>query len=145
MNDKSTHAVHWSFWVIGVAAFVWNAMGVMNYMMQMNAGSLSDFAESHRAIIEGRPAWATGGFAIGVFGGTLACLLLLLRKSAAFYLFIVSLLGVIVTMVHSFGVLGTVDYSAFEITLMMVMPLVVAAFLIWYAKYAEGKGWIRSG
>ena len=68
MNDESTRVVHWSFWVIAVVAFVWNAMGVMNYLMQMSTDSLSTFAESHRAIIEGRPAWATGGFAIGVFG-----------------------------------------------------------------------------
>lgn len=145
MTDKSAGAVHWSFWVIAVVAFIWNAMGVMNYLMQMNTGSLTDFAESHRAIIEGRPAWATAGFAIGVFGGTLGCLLLLLRNSAAFYLFIVSLLGIIVTMVHTFSVVGSVDFSPFEITMMMVMPLVVAAFLIWYSKHAERRGWITSG
>lgn len=145
MNDESTRVVHWSFWVIAVVAFVWNAMGVMNYLMQMSTDSLSTFAESHRAIIEGRPAWATGGFAIGVFAGTLGCLLLLLRKSAAFYLFVVSLFGVIVTIVHTFNVVGSVDYSPFEIMMMLVMPLVVAAFLIWYSKVAEGRGWIRSG
>lgn len=56
--------------------------------------------ESYRAIIEGRPAWATGAFAIAVLGGALGCLLLLLRKSAAYYLFIASLLDAIVTMTH---------------------------------------------
>ena len=107
---------------------------------QMNADVVAAYPESHRAIIEGRPAWATGGFAIAVFGGAFGCLLLLLKKSAALYLFIASLLGVIVTMVHTVGVAGS--FGVFEVSMMILMPLVVAAFLIWYAKQAEGKGWI---
>jgi hypothetical protein len=140
MNDKSTNGVHWSFWVISAVALVWNVMGVMNYFGQMNADAVSAMPESHRAIIEGRPAWATAGFAIAVFGGAVGCLLLLLRKPAAFYLFIASLLGVMVTMIHTLGAAGS--FGPFEISMMIVMPLVVAAFLIWYSKLAERKGWI---
>ena len=143
MNDEDVGGVHWSFWAIGAAALIWNLMGVINFLMQMNADVLAAMPESHRAIIEGRPAWATGGFAIAVFGGALGCLLLLLRKSAAYYLFIASLLGVIVTMTHTLGIAGsTIDFSPFEILLMILMPLVVAAFLIWYSKQARSKGWI---
>jgi len=143
MNGKTVAGVHWSFWVIGIVALIWNVLGVMNYLSQMNAETVATMPETHRAIIEGRPAWATGGFAIAVFGGALGCLLLLLRKSAASYLFIASLVGVIVTMIHTFGIVGsTNDFSPFEILLMILMPLVVAAFLIGYSKLAERKAWI---
>lgn len=143
MHEKTVNGTHWSFWVIGAVALVWNVMGAMNYIVQLNADSLASFPESHRAIIEGRPAWATGGFAIGVFGGALGSLLLLLRKPAAFYLFVASLLGVIVTMVHTIGVArSTVSFSVFEIVMMIAMPLAVALFLIWYSRLAESKGWI---
>ncbi len=70
----------------------------------------------------------------------LGCLLLLLRKSAAYYLFIASLLGVIVTMTHTLGV--GIDFGLGEILGIILMPLVVAVFLIWYSKQAERKGWI---
>ena len=143
MSDEDVGGVHWSFWAIGAVALVWNLMGVMNYLGQMNADVLAAMPESHRAIIEGRPAWATGGFAIAVFGGALGCILLLLRKSAAYYLFVASLLGVIVTMTHTLGIASsTFDFSPFEILLMILMPLVVAALLIWYSKQARNKGWI---
>lgn len=143
MKDETVGGVHWSFWIIGAVALVWNVMGIINYIVQMNADAVAAFPESHRAIIEGRPAWATGAFAIAVFGGALGCLLLLLRKSAAYYLFIASLLGVIVTMTHTLGIAGsTIDFSPFEILMMILMPLVVAAFLIWYSRQAESKGWI---
>jgi hypothetical protein len=67
--------------------------------------------------------------------------LLLLRKSAAFYLFIASLLGVIVTMLHTLG--AGIDFGLGEILGIILMPLLLAAFLIWYAKLAESKDWIR--
>ena len=140
MNDETVGGVHWSFWAIGAVALIWNVMGVINFFVQMNADALASFPESHRAIVEGRPAWATGAFAIAVFGGALGCLLLLLRKSAAYYLFIASLVGVIVTMTHTLGV--GIDFGLGEILGIILMPLVVAAFLIWYSKQAESKGWI---
>lgn len=143
MNDETVGGVHWSFWVIGALALIWNVLGSINYLAQMNADMVATLPETHRAIIEGRPAWATGGFAIGVFGGALGGLLLLLRKSIAIYLFIASLLGVIVTMIHTIRIASsTIDFSAFEILVMILLPLVVGAFLIWYSKRAESKGWI---
>src|SRR3989304_7560935 len=140
MKDETVGGVHWSFWTIGAVALIWNVMGVINFFWQMNADALAAMPESHRAIVEGRPAWATGGFAIAVFGGALGCLLLLLRKSVAYYLFIASLLGVIVTMTHTLGV--GIDFGLGEILGVIRMPLVVAAFLIWYSKWAQSKGWI---
>ena len=144
MKDETVGGVHWSFWAIGAVTLVWNVIGVINFFMQMNADALASFPESHRAIIESRPAWASGAFAIAVFGGALGCLLLLLRKRAAYYLFIASLLGVVVQLIHTLGIASsTIGFSPFEISTIILMPLVVAVFLIWYSKWAESKGWIR--
>lgn len=140
MNDNAVTGVHWSFWVISAIALIWNVLGSANFFMQMNPDMLDAYRESERAIIQGRPTWATGGFAIAVIAGALGGLLLLLRKSAATYLFIVSLVGVIATMVHTLGV--DFEFSTGEILVMVVMPFVVAGLLIWYSKHAEGRGWI---
>jgi hypothetical protein len=85
---------------------------------------------------------ATIGFAIAVFGGALGCLLLLLKKSAAFYLFIASLLGVLVTMIHTLSI--GITFGVGEIIGIILMPLVVAVYLIWYSKHVENKGWINA-
>jgi len=140
MNDKSVGSVHWSFWIISVVTLIFNVMGVVNYFAQMNADSLASFPEVYRPIIEGRPAWATAAFAIAVFGGSLGCILLLIRKSFALYVFTASLLGVIASMMHIFGVAG---FSSFEVWMGVLMQLVVTVFLIWYSKQAGSKGWIR--
>ncbi len=140
MNDETVGDVHWSFWAIGTVALIWNVMGVINFFVQMNPDVLAAYRESERAIVEGRPAWATGAFALAVFGGALGSLLLLLRKWAAYYLFIASLLGVIVTMTHTLG--AGIDFDPGEILGIILLPLLVAAFLIWYTKQARSKGWI---
>jgi hypothetical protein len=137
MNDKDVGGAHWSFWVIGAVALIWNVMGVINYLMQTNADALSGYPEAARALVESRPAWATGAFAIAVLSGALGCLLFLFKKSAAYYLFVASLLGVIVTNIHTFTVGGST-----EIWMGSLMSLVVAAFLIWYSKWVARQGWI---
>ncbi len=140
MNDENVSNIHWRFWVVAVVALIWNAMGVMNFIVQINPDMLAAYRESERAIIEGRPAWATGAFAIAVFGGALGALLLLLRKSAASYLFMASLFGVMLTMIHTLGV--EIEFGLGEILGIILMPLAVAAFLIGYSKHAKSKGWI---
>ena len=145
MNDTDINKIHWSFWAISIFMLLWNVMGSMNFLWQINADieTLATLPETHRAIIEGRPIWATGGFAVGVIVGSLGCLLLLFKKSAAVYLFIASLLGIIVTMIHTIKVSSMIiEFSFFEIIIMIALPLVVAVFLIWYTKMVERKGWI---
>ncbi len=143
MNDETVARVHWSFWAISAFALIWNVLGSLNYLSQMNPDLVASLPETHRAIIEGRPAWATGGFAIAVFGGAFGGLLLLLRKSAAVYLFVASLVGTIVTMIHTINIASsTIGFSAVEILVMVLLPLAVAALLIWYSKYALSKNWI---
>lgn len=138
MNDKTITRVHWSFWVIGASMLLWNVMGGINFLMQMYPATLADYPEAARSLVEGRPLWATGAFAIAVFGGALGCLLLLIKKAAAYPVFIVSLLGVVVTNIYTFAVTRST-----EIWVASLMSLAVAVFLIWYAKRVERKGWIR--
>ena len=142
MNDKITDGIHWSFWVISTLMLIWNVMGCVNYFIQMNPEMVSSYRETEQAIISARPSWATVAFAVAVFGGALGCVLLMLKKSISFYLFIASLLGVVVTMIHTLG--AGIDFGIGEISGIIIMPLVVATFLIWYSKYAENKGWINT-
>ena len=138
MNENK---IHWSFWVICVVTLIWNVLGSINFVVQMNPEMHETYRETERLIIIGRPFWATVGFAIAVFGGAIGCFLLLLKKSFAFYLFIASLLGVFVTMAHALN-LG-INFGIGEILGFILMPMIVAIFLIWYSKLSERKGWVR--
>lgn len=129
---------HWSFWVICIVALVWNVMGSINFVMQTNPEMVSNFPEEAQSLIASRPLWATITFAIAVFGGVLAEILLLLKKSVAYYIFVVSFLGVLITNIHTFQV-----SSAIDIWVGSLMSLIIAAFLIWYSKFVTRKGWVN--
>lgn len=142
MSTENTRKVHWSFWVIGIVAFIWNVMGSINFIVQiLNADIVERYRESERAIIEGRPLWATLGFGFAVFGGAAGSVLLILKKSVAFLLFAASLVGVIVTMIHTLT--AGINFSLGEISGIILTPIIIAAFLVWYAKFAEKKGWMN--
>ena len=142
MNDDSAGTVHWSFWAITIFMLIWNVMGCINFFIQINPEMVASYRENEQAIITGRPIWATVAFAIAVFGGALGCLLLLIKKSIAFYFFIASLLGVVVTMIHAFSI--GIEFGIGEVIGIIIAPLMVAVFLIWYSKYVENKGWISA-
>lgn len=133
--------VHWSFWLIAIFMLVWNVMGAVNFMMQMNPENIASYRQAEQAIIQGRPWWATLGFAVAVFGGAVGCLLLLLRRALnlAWLVFLASLFGVVITSAHTLG-LG-IEFSTGEVIGIIFMPLAVAVFLLWYVKYVAGKGW----
>ena len=130
--------IHWSFWVICVVALFWNVMGSINFIMQMNPDMLANYPETAKSLVASRPVWATGAFAIAVFGGALGDILLILKKAVAYYLFIASLLGVIVTNIHTF-----LASNSIEIWVGSLMSFIIAAFLIWYTKLVKRKSWIN--
>lgn len=142
MNDDDTGTVHWSFWAIIIFMLIWNVMGCINFFVQMNPEMVASYRENEQAIITGRPVWATVAFAIAVFGGALGCLLLLVKKSIAFYFFIASLLGVVVTILHTLSI--GIEFGIGEVIGIIIAPLMVAVFLIWYSKYVQNKGWISA-
>ncbi len=138
MNDESVERIHWSFWAIGAAGLLFNLMGCMNYLSQMNAESVAAMPEVYRTIVESRPAWGTAAFAIAVFGGVLGCLLLAFRKALAIPVFVASLLGAVAAQLPF---LGMADFPQ-EAWLGWFSQLAVGALLLWYSHRARGKGWI---
>lgn len=142
MSVKNRNSPHISFWMVGVMALVWNILGVINFVGQLNPNVVTSMPESHQAIINGRPIWATFAFAIAVFGGTLGSILLLLKKTIAQYCFLASLIGVMVQMIPNMRLAKSdISFGLLEIFIMMVLPLLVAAFLAWYTSRTSDKGW----
>lgn len=140
-NEKIN--TNWVFWLVVLMGLLWHAGGIMNYLMQTKPDLVASLPETHRAIIVGRPAWATGGFAVGVFVGLLGCVMLLLRKGIAGLFFMVSLMGIFVTMIHTLQVvLAKSTFSVSEIFIMVILPIVVANFFIGFTFYSLKRNWI---
>ena len=140
MSNETLDKKHWSFWVVCILGLVWNVGGAANYLMQTNMEFVNSMPATHQAIIIGRPAWATGGFAVGVFGGALGCILLMFVQRTSLYVFLISLAGIVVTMIHTINVvISKVEFSFVEVLVMVISPLLVALALFAYAKHAMAK------
>ena len=125
---------HLSFWIVAIAGLIWNLMGSMNYIMQTNPETVAQMPDVYQVIINGRPSWATAGFAIAVFGGSVGCILLLLRKNVAVPVFMLSLAGIVLTVIHATMLVGMVPSS--------VLSVLVGGALLWYATIARRKNWL---
>lgn len=125
---------HFSFWIISAAGLLWNLMGCLNYIAQTDPDAVSRMPEIYQLIIAGRPAWATGAFALAVFGGAVGCILMLLRRRVALALLGLSFIGVLVTGYFTLRVIGFVPS--------MALSLLVSGALLWYASIVRRFGWL---
>ena len=131
-----------SFWIIGIIALIWNLMGVFAYLQEayMTVEDLAALPPDQQALFENIPAWVTGAYAFAVFGGALGCILLLLRKKLANFVFIISFIGIIAQMTYNLLLSKALEVYGPGRMIMPIMVIVIGAFLIWYSKKMESKG-----
>ena len=134
MPDETAAKINWSFWVIGGVTLLYNLAGCGNFIMQLNPDAVANMPETIRLFIESRPVWATGAFALAVIGAAVGCGLMLLRKPAAYSVFIVSFAGAVLTLVDTF-----MRSAPMNAVIGNLVQLAVTAFLIGYARWAARK------
>ena len=144
MASESLTTVPRGFWIVSGLFLVWNLLGVFAFVMQttMSEEALAALPEAQRNLHLSTPAWATGAFGVAVFGGTLGCVLLLIRKAWAVPVLVFSLVGVATQMFHAFFLSPALEVLGVG---GLVMPVVVTAgaiFLIAYAGRARRRHWI---
>ncbi|MCK5208512.1 MAG: hypothetical protein KAQ79_10840 [Cyclobacteriaceae bacterium] len=134
-----------SFWIIGVLALLWNLSGMMTFFMEVfiTPEALAALPEAERALYETSPAWMKVVFAIAVFGGTLGCIFLLIRKTLAIQLFIISLAAVLIQMLYYLTMTKAVEVYGLESFIMPLIVIAIAVFLVWYSKNTKAKGWFN--
>ena len=144
MASQSSTMPPRSFWIIGALFLIWNLMGVMAFAMQTNMGeeALAALPEAERNLYLATPTWANAAFAVAVLGGTLGCVLLLMRKSWAVPVLVLSLASIAVQMFHAFFLSPALEVLGAGGLVMPILVTAGAIFLIWYARRARGRSWI---
>lgn len=132
------------FWIVTIITLLWNLMGVMAYIMHvtMSPEAMQALPEAERNLYETTPAWATFAFAIAVWGGALGCLLLILRKALSIPVLLVSLVGILVQLYHAFFISNSIEVFGPGGMIMPIMIVLIALFLVWFARNARTKNWI---
>ncbi len=135
--EPSRKKTPWHLWVVGVLSLLWNLMGAMDYLMTQtrNEVYMSQFSEAQLAFFYGFPTWVVSAWAIAVWGGVLGSILLLMRKSLAVPVFLISLLAMVLTTLHNFVLEDGLAVMGDSATLGFTATIFVVALLLYlYSK-----------
>ena len=134
-----------NFWIISGAALVWNLIGLVFYVGQvtMSPEALAKLTESQQEFFAATPSWATAAFAIAVNAGALGSLFLLLRKSWAVPMFVLSLLAIIVQDVDAFVMRDAFSIVGVNGIIIPSMVFVIAIAILLYSRTTKARGWLR--
>ena len=145
MSDLIDGKPSTNFWIIGVAALVWNLIGLVFYVGQVSITpeALAALTEAQQEFFLATPTWATAAFAMAVNAGVLGSLFLLSRKTWAVPVLMISLVAIVVQDVDAFvlrDAYGVVGVSSLVIPSMV---FVIGIALLLYARATKECGWLR--
>ena len=140
-NNIGTTPKH--LWVVGVFALLWSAMGAMDYVMTQtgNEEYMSSFTAEQLAFFYGMPAWADATWAIAVWGGVLGALLLLFRQRYAVWVFLASLVSMVITTFQNYALSNGMEImgDAFALAFNAAIFLLALAFYLYARAMLERK------
>ena len=144
MSDALNGRPNMNFWIVGGAALVWNLIGLIFYIghVTMSPDALAKMTEAHQNFFAATPVWATGAFAIAVNAGVLGSLFLLLRKSWAVPMFVISLLAVIVQDADAFIMRDAFNVLGVNGIIIPSMVFIIAIALLLYSRTTKTRGWL---
>jgi len=127
------------FKAVSIIAILWNLLGVMAYLGQVytTPEMLSAMPKADQNYFNNMPAWVTGAFAIAVFAGFLASILLLLKKKISISLFAISLAAIIAQDIYSFFIQNYISVTSTRI-FMPIIVLIISIFLLRFSKKSLG-------
>lgn len=134
-----------TLWVVGALALAWNLIGVAMFFLQTNMGpeQIAAMPPEQQQVYAAMPAWLDIPYGVAVFGGVLGSVALLLRRRWAVAMFAVSLLAVVVQMAGVYALTPAWAASGASGLPMALLIIAIAGFLLWYARRAAARGWLR--
>lgn len=130
------------FIVAAVGSLLFMGLGCVSYLMHVLADPTS-LPLDQRPAFEAEPAWVTAAYAVAVWVGLAGSILLMMRRRAAEWLLLISLVAVMVWLAGLLLVAPLRDsMSAND----LIVALVVTALtwtVFWFARHSRQRGWLR--
>ena len=147
-ESKFNHSVKtpWHLWVIGIVGFLWSAMGAMDYVMTKLRieAYMAAFTPEQLEFFYGFPVWVDAAWAIAVWGGVVGTILLLLRMRAAVWVLLASLLAMVATAIHNYGLSNGMEVMGDTFSLVFTAIIfLVSLGLYLYSKAMDTKGVLK--
>lgn len=124
------------------ASFLFMAFGCFAYVMHVSADPAT-LPPDQRFALAAEPAWVTGAYAVTVWAGLLGTALLLLRRKAAEWVTLVSLLALamwVAGMALIEPLRDSLSYNDWAVTIVI---LAVTWTIYWFARHSRQRDWLR--
>ena len=145
MENVSVSARPGWFRIAGILFLLWNLFGCYMFWSQysMTPEQIAALPAGQQQLWNAMPAWMWVVYGIAVFSGALGALMLLLNKRAAWPLFALSLLAIVVQFVQVFLPGGAVEVLGAGAALPMPAFITLVGVLqAWLSRKAIARGWI---
>ena len=146
-SDSTTQtSPKWHFWLIAVLALLWCAMGCFDYIMTEthNASYMSQFSKEQLDFFYSIPAWSIAFWAIAVWGGLIGSLLLLMRRRLSVPIYLISLIGTLVSMLQMYVLSDGMKYMGDGMNMLFTVAIIaISIFLYFYARRCGRVGILR--
>lgn len=145
MNDTPAPRPPIHFWVIAVVALLWNAVGAFDFLAtQIQLESyMSAFSQEQLAYFYGIPTWAVITWGIATVSALFGSIAMLVRLRRAYELFIVSLLGIVFTSIHSFVLSDGAQIMGTGGVIFSGVIVAIGIFLIFFSRAMRQRGVLR--
>lgn len=142
-HSEKLHVPLW-FYLLALIGLLWNIMGLMAFMVQVTItpDMLAHMVPAQRDLYLSTPVWLDIVFAIAVFSGLLASLLLLLKKAVAYVVFRLSLIAVLVQFAYVLGVQQAASIVGSSAFIMPAIVISVSVFFIFLCRFSLTKHWL---
>ena len=104
--------------------------------------ALAELPRAQQDLRAAMPGWVTGAYAIAVFVGLAAAIVLCLQRKLAIALFAVSLAAVVIQMGYVYFGMNAIDVMGAASMTLPVIIIVLGALQLWIATIASGRGWL---
>jgi len=145
MTRDTTATIPLHFWIIGVVALLWNAVGAFDFLAtQIRLESyMAAFSEEQLTFFYGIPTWAVVTWGIATWGALLGALAMLLRRRIAYCLFIISLLAMLATSFENFLLSNGAEIMGTTGIIFSGVIAVISVFLVFYTRAMLQRGILR--
>ena len=105
---------------------------------------MAAFTPEQLEFFYGFPIWVNAAWAIAVWGGVIGCIILLMRKSVAVEVLLVSFIAMVITAIHNYGLSNGLEVVGDTFSLVFTAIIfIVSLGLYLYAKAMRARGVLK--
>lgn len=137
----------WHLWLTGIIAVLFNAVGVFDFVMTLAQGAdyqaRAGMTPDQIAHYQTMPGWMMVVWAVGVFAAFGASILLLLRRTLALPVFVLSLAAFLVSLLYTYVLTNGGAVMGRQMAITSAVIAVLLVLFSWYSRSMSARGVLR--